>query len=211
MTLSSEVSARAQKDQNEGLSAGLNLIRDRWIPVRRKDGTVEKIRPAEVLDFGPDGENPPVAVAAVRPDFNSALIQFLIGIFQTAAAPKREGDWRKTWKNRPTVDAMQREFDDFAHAFEVEPNTEKGGPLFMQDLDPLGSQSPKAVNELLLDTPTGNTLNLNKDHFTKDRGEQLLCPQCALLSLLTLQLNAPSGGSGHRTSLRGGGPLNTVV
>src|SRR5690554_2295072 len=103
MTLSSEVSARAQKDQNEGLSAGLNLIRDRWIPVRRKDGTVEKIRPAEVLDFGPDGENPPVAVAAVRPDFNSALIQFLIGIFQTAVAPKREGDWRKTWKNQPSV------------------------------------------------------------------------------------------------------------
>ena len=217
MTLSSEVSARAQKDQNEGLSAGLNLIRDRWIPVRRKDGTVEKIRPAEVLDFGPDGENPPVAVAAVRPDFNSALIQFLIGIFQTAVAPKREGDWRKTWKNRPTVDAMQREFDDFAHAFEVEPNAEAeaeaevGSALFMQDLDPLESQKPKPVIQLLLDTPAGQTLKFNKDHFTKDRGEQYLCPDCTLLSLLALQLNAPGGGAGHRTSLRGGGPLNTII
>lgn len=211
MTLSSNISASARIEQIDGQPAGLNLIRDRWIPVRRRDGTVEKIRPAEVLDFGPDGDNPAVAVAAVRPDFNSALIQFLIGIFQTAAAPKDKREWRRTWKKTPTVDAMQREFDDFAHAFEVEPGAENDGPLFMQDLDPLDKQKPKPVIQLLLDTPAGQTLKYNKDHFTKDRGEQFLCPECALLSLLSLQLNAPSGGAGHRTSLRGGGPLNTVI
>jgi CRISPR system Cascade subunit CasA len=31
------------------------------------------------------------------------------------------------------------------------------------------------------------------------------------MALLTLQTNAPSGGRGHRTSVRGGGPLTTIV
>lgn len=211
MTLSSQVSTSARRDRNEGPPSGLNLIKDRWIPVRRRDGSIEKIRPAEILDFGIDDENPPVSLASIRPDFNSALIQFLIGIFQTAVAPRREGDWRKRWKNRPTVAEVQRELDDFAHAFEVEPLGENNGPLFMQDLDPLDAQTPKPVIQLLLDTPAGQTLKFNKDHFTKDRGEQSICPECALLSLLALQLNAPSGGAGHRTSLRGGGPLNTII
>jgi CRISPR system Cascade subunit CasA len=33
----------------------------------------------------------------------------------------------------------------------------------------------------------------------------------AALALLTLQTMAPSGGAGHRTSLRGGGPLSTLI
>lgn len=34
---------------------------------------------------------------------------------------------------------------------------------------------------------------------------------CTAASLFTLQINAPSGGAGHRTSVRGGGPLTTLV
>ncbi|MCV6615684.1 MAG: type I-E CRISPR-associated protein Cse1/CasA, partial [Cellvibrionaceae bacterium] len=33
----------------------------------------------------------------------------------------------------------------------------------------------------------------------------------AVLALFTLQINAPSGGQGHRTGLRGGGPLTTLI
>jgi CRISPR system Cascade subunit CasA len=37
------------------------------------------------------------------------------------------------------------------------------------------------------------------------------CPHCAALALFSLQLNAPSGGKGYRTGLRGGGPLTTLI
>jgi CRISPR system Cascade subunit CasA len=207
MTLTPDLSTHRHADIDEDLDPSLNLVEDPWIPVRRKDGTFDEIRPADVLDFGPDGDNPPVALAAVRPDFNGALIQFLIGLVQTAFAPKDARQWKKVWRKPPTVEELHREFSAFAHAFDVEGD----GPRFMQDLDPLEGQKPKPVIQLLVETPAGQSLKHNKDHFIKDRGEQRLCSRCAVLSLLTLQLNAPGGGKGHRTSLRGGGPLNTII
>lgn len=185
----------------------LNLIEDAWIPVRRKDGTRDTIRPAGIVDFGPDGDNPPVALNAPRPDFDGALIQFLIGLLQTVCAPERERDWRKWLKERPSFEQLHAKFQPFAHAFDFEGD----GPRFMQDFDRLDSKRTKPISYLLVDTPTGNTLTNNKDHFTKNRDELRYCPACTALSLLTLHLNAPSGGRGHRTSLRGGGPLTTVI
>ena len=51
----------------------------------------------------------------------------------------------------------------------------------------------------------------HKDHFVKRDRVSGLCPRCAATCLYVLQTYAPSGGAGHRTSLRGGGPLTTVV
>jgi CRISPR system Cascade subunit CasA len=55
----------------------MNLISDAWIPIRRKGGEEERIAPWEVTTRYSD--DPIVALAAPRPDFNGALIQFLIG------------------------------------------------------------------------------------------------------------------------------------
>jgi CRISPR system Cascade subunit CasA len=38
-----------------------------------------------------------------------------------------------------------------------------------------------------------------------------MCESCSATALYTLQINAPSGGVGHRVGLRGGGPLTTLV
>lgn len=40
---------------------------------------------------------------------------------------------------------------------------------------------------------------------------EYLCPHCSALALFSLQLNAPSGGKGYRTGLRGGGPMTTLI
>ena len=63
----------------------------------------------------------------------------------------------------------------------------------------------------LLETPTDNTLKNNADHFVKDRTENAFSLPVAAQALIALQMNAPSGGKGHRTSLRGGGPMTTLV
>lgn len=185
----------------------LNLIKNAWIPVRRRDGTTDTIRPADIVDYGSDGDNPPVELNAVRPDFDGALAQFLIGLLQTLCAPERERDWRRWLEQRPSSDTLHAKFLEFAHAFELE----GGGPRFMQDFETLESKRTKPISYLLVDTPTGNTLKKNKDHFTKNRDDLRYCSTCTALSLMTLHLNAPGGGRGHRTSLRGGGPLTTVL
>ncbi len=54
-----------------------NLLTTPWLPVRRADGASELIIP-DRLTVNP--ANPIVALDAPRPDFNGALVQFLIGL-----------------------------------------------------------------------------------------------------------------------------------
>jgi len=70
----------------------------------------------------------------------------------------------------------------------------------------------KEIGSLLIEAPGGITLKKNTDHFIKRRQVvKRLCASCSAIALWTLQTNAPSGGQGHRTGLRGGGPLTTVI
>jgi CRISPR system Cascade subunit CasA len=72
-----------------------------------------------------------------------------------------------------------------------------------------GDQWP--IGSLLIDAPGENALRNNSDHFVKRGGVEALCPSCCATALFALQTNAPSGGVGYRTSLRGGGPLTTLI
>ncbi len=181
----------------------MNLINDPWIPVKRADGRRETIAPWQLTE-GMEG-NPIVALASPRPDFDGALIQFLIGLLQTTCAPSEEGwwDWREA---PPSMEVLRERFSTVAHAFELE-----GEVAFMQDFasDELTTQSE--ISALLIEAPGEKTQEENKDHFVKRGIVWQICPACAATALLTMQTNAPSGGKGYRTSLRGWGPLTTVV
>ena len=80
----------------------------------------------------------------------------------------------------------------------------------MQDLLLLNTGGLKlkknSVRSLLIDA--GSRSNL---HFNKHQEDFALCEICFAKALFTLQINSPAGGSGTRTSLRGGGPLTTLV
>lgn len=197
----------------------LNLINDNWIPVRRRNGEKALIAPSQITDLC--DSNPFVAFDAPRPDFNGALIQFFIGLIQTSFAPKDVREWRKYFSNPPSNEQLQEKLALYAYAF----NLGGDGPRFMQDLTLESeitekiitkypnldkskikikiSEEALSIDELFIDSVAS--------YFNKRGRIQAICPKCAATALLTLQLNAPAGGRGHRTSLRGGGPLTTLV
>jgi CRISPR system Cascade subunit CasA len=67
------------------------------------------------------------------------------------------------------------------------------------------------VASLLIDAPGANTLKKNRDLFVRRASVPALGRAAAAMALFTVQTYAPSGGAGHRTSLRGGGPLTSLV
>lgn len=174
-----------------------NLLEEAWIPVLRADRSRDCIAPWQIAET----DNPVIALAAPRPDFNGTLMQFLIGLLQTTYAPKDAIHWSRGLETRPDPEGLREAFARCRHAF----NLDGDGPRFMQDLDPLNEQQPLPMTALLIDTAGSET------HFIKNLPEQGLSPALAAMALYTLQTNAPSGGAGHRTSLRGGGPLTTLV
>ncbi len=180
----------------------MNLIDAPWIPVRRASGRLERIAPWQLTE----ADDPVLALAASRPDFNGALMQFLIGLLQTAAAPVDDDAWTAWLETPPAPDKLRECFSPFADAFSLDGD----GPRFMQDYEALEGEG-KPIDALLIDAPGAKSARDNTDHFVKRNTVSAACPACAAIALFTLQTNAPSGGVGHRTSLRGGGPLTTLV
>ncbi|ETS29557.1 type I-E CRISPR-associated protein Cse1/CasA [Photorhabdus temperata] len=179
----------------------MNLVQDPWLPFRLRDGS-EKVLPInaicdhDVMDF-----------ALPRADFQGAACQFAIGLLQTVFAPEDQYQWHSLYETSPDKKALQQAFDKAEHAF----NITGTGPLFMQDFDPLRKVKSTTVAGLLIEAPGANGLRLNTDHFIKRGIGDVMSLEMAALALFTLQINAPSGGVGHRVGLRGGGPLTTLI
>lgn len=183
----------------------MNLITGKWIPVLRKSGP-DIIAPWEIVDrFDAD---PVIAFNLARPDFNGAMVQFLIGLLQTCCPPVDDDEWSNWMTNPPAGSELEALFMDVKPAFEFDGD----GPRFMQDWDKsVAELEPKSIGALLIEEPGDQTLKFNKDLFVKRGGYPGLSYPMAVMALFTLQLNAPAGGAGHRTSLRGGGPLTTLM
>ena len=193
------------RSQSVTSHASFNLLRDAWLPVRRRSGATEWIRPHEITDN--IDADPFVAFAWPRPEFNGASHEYLIGLLATAAPPTGPADWQAKWEAPPTPATLEAAFAPFGEAFDFTGD----GPRFMQDLDRLEKGKTKPANFLLIDAPMQEALDLNKDFFIKEsKGIKISLGACAM-ALYTLQTYSPSGGPGHRTSIRGGGPLTTLL
>ncbi len=186
-------------------SAAFNLIEKPWLPARRRSGVVEQIPPWFITDQ--IMEDPFVSFAWPRPDFDRAAQEFLIGLLSTAAAPADDHDWEEQWLMPPAPEALKTRFTTVSSGF----NLDGQGPRFMQDLDPLDEAKQTKAATLLIDTPGTQTLKRNADLFVKRNTVPVLGRAAAAMALFTLNSYAPSGGAGHRTSLRGGGPLTTLI
>ncbi len=180
----------------------MNLLQDPWMPVRDAQGRREWITPDRL------SEPRWLAFDADRPDFNGALAQFAIGLLQTTTPVADSIAWRQLFRTAPEPETLAEWFAPVALAFALDGE----GHRFMQDED-LGSAGVaiNPIGALLIESPGEQTLKNNADHFVKRNQIDGMCAACAATALFALQTNAPSGGAGHRTGLRGGGPLSTLV
>lgn len=176
-----------------------NLVADSWMPVRRLSGARQTIRPAEIVD-GAASDHPIVAFDWGRPDLDAASRELLIGMLALTYAGRTEEELLADWKSPPDAAALDRRLAPFRDAFNLDGN----GPRFMQDFDELAGK-PVPIERLLIDGPG------QFDLFVKRGFVDVLARPAAAIALYTLQAFAPQGGRGHRTSLRGGGPLTTLA
>jgi CRISPR system Cascade subunit CasA len=177
-----------------------SLITEPWLPVIDIQGQRRKVSPAELAD------HTIIDLAWPRADFQGAAYQLLIGLLQTAFAPKDEGQWEDIWNEGIDPDSWRKALDRVAVAMRFGPQK----PAFLQDYSTLDVEN-SPIAGLLIDAPGGNTVKLNKDHFVKRSHYQHFCPHCTAMALYTVQTNSPAGGAGFRTSMRGGGPLTTLL
>lgn len=180
----------------------MNLLMDVWLdvyihPQEKQKVTISDISRTDILDC-----------YAPRADFKGALYQLLIGLLQTAFAPEDKRAWIKYWRQPPTKAELTSAFSPFETAFNLD--TENGKPAFMQDLE-LAAGSTNGISGLFIEAPGENALKNNQDHFIKRGTIEQVSAYWAAIALFTLQINSPAGGQGHRVSLRGGGPLTTLL
>jgi CRISPR system Cascade subunit CasA len=182
--------------------SGFNLVSTAWLPIIRASGQRDRMQPAHITD---QITNDPITdIDFARADFRCATIEFIVGLL-TVAYPPRD-NWPAAWKNPPSPTELERAFAA------VEPVFAFGakGPQPYQDFDDF-SAKPTPVEALLIEAPGAETVRKNAALFVKSGRAEVFSLSAAAIALLTLQTMAPAGGAGHCTSLRGGGPLTTLV
>ncbi len=180
-----------------------NLLKMPWLRLNLGDGSV-----SEAVTVSAIGADRFLDVSTPRADLKGAVYQLLIGILQSTFAPANRKEWLQYWKQPPSPEQLQAAFTPYEAAFNL--FSENGKPAFMQDMN-LTTGEAREIGALFIDAPGEKTIRDNLDLFIKRGQINQLAPINAILALFTLQINAPSGGVGHRVSLRGGGPLTTLV
>ncbi len=139
-----------------------------------------------------------------RPDLNLACLEFLVGLVALVDPPANVEDWEERRSTDP--DRLRKRLEAYAPAF----NLTGDGPRFLQDLEPLqGNLNPPDM--LFIDSAGQKTARDNADLMVRRVRYEALSPALAAMALYTLQAHAPAGGAGNRTSMRGGGPMVTLV
>ncbi len=181
-----------------------SLINNAWLPVLRRNSGSSYIRPAQITEE--IETDPVVAIDWPRADFRLATLEFLIGLLATACPPAGRRDWPERYHKPPCPADLDAAFAPLAFAFDLDGD----GPRFMQDFEDLAAEA-NDIAGLLIEAPGDQTIKKNADLLNKRGQVRSLCRGAAAMAVFTLQIYAPAGGAGNRTSLRGGGPLTTLV
>jgi CRISPR system Cascade subunit CasA len=181
-----------------------NLLTDPFFPVVTSRGHHKWLSYAYLAVV--DSNDYPAEIGWPRADFNIAAFEFAIGVATLAFRPLRRTDWLSLWNSPPQVHDVLTALAPFAHAFELDGD----GPRFMQEFGGLDGEA-KPIEALLIDTPGVKGQDKNADLLTHRARYPALGLPAAAMALYALQQFAPSGGAGNRTSMRGGGPLTTLV
>lgn len=163
-----------------------------------REGGSDIIRPSQMTEADILRPNWP------RADLNLACYELLVGLVAVACPPKDEIDWEE--RTAASSNQLDEAFARLVPAF----NLIGQGPKFMQDYDGVDGAT-KSVDFLFIDSAGDNTIRKNADLMVHGQRYASLDLPMAAMALFTLQTHAPAGGAGNRTSLRGGGPMVTLV
>jgi CRISPR system Cascade subunit CasA len=180
----------------------LDLVSASWLPVIRASGQREHVRPADLTDR--IESDPIVDLDFPRADFRVAALEFMIGLLTVACPPG--DDWGERWANPPSSAELDAAFGPFASILTIDGK----GPRAFQDFEDFAAEQTP-VEALLIEAPGAAGVKKNTALLVKAGRVEIMSRCAAATALLTLQTMAPAGGAGHRTSLRGGGPLTTLV
>lgn len=187
--------------------AEYDLLKENWVPVRRRDGRRNFLSPLD-LPVAAHEANPATAIDCGRADLSAALREFVAGLYSTALVLPDIETWLERRDAPPTREELSQGLNRWGRAsFAIDGD----GPRFMQDLDPLTDAEELPIDTLLIDGPNEEMLRKNTDHF-QHRGLFPAVSRAAVAAMLfAVQSWSPAGGRGGRTSIRGGGPLSTLV
>ena len=178
-----------------------NLLFDPWIPVKTRHGENKPIKASEVV------QNDIVALDTPRADFNSALMQFLIGLLQTLFAPEDPIAWHKLFDQPPSENELMNKFKGIEKAFYLDGD----GYRFMQDALAINTGEIRPIEEMIFGAPGESGKGKNQDFFVKQNTIDGLCYSCAASALLTANIFSEDGGQSYFPSMRGNGFVSTLL
>lgn len=196
---------RVQKLVLDEIGARMNLLIDPCWPVTLSNGVVKKVAFIDLFD------DQIIDFKMPRQDLYGAAYEFALGIIQACYTPTDSLAWFSIWKTGINKNDFYKQIVQLSPAFEIGiKNTTT--PRFMQELGGLHRTNKRSpIASLLVESPGENTIKNNTDLFVKRNKVNSLSPFIAAMALYALQTYAPSGGQGHRTGLRGGGPITTLI
>ncbi len=171
----------------------LNLVTDRWIPVLDHSGIRRLIAPWEMADATLAAPDWP------RPDLNTACLELLVGLVRLTDPPVNPLDWED--RQAPDPARLRDRLAPFAPAFDLLGD----GPRFMQERGGLQGEVRPADSLFIDSGGEGGALTVREGRYPA------LDLPTAAMALYAMQTQAPSGGRGNLTSLRGGGPMTVLV
>ena len=186
----------------------LNLVLDSWIPVRER-GRPSSERPRLAAPHELAAEDV-TGLCWSRADFNLSCRELMTGMLQLAMPPRDDEEWFHHWQ-QPDPEKWRRALEPWAPYFFLGGR----GPRFAQDIEPfedtIRPDRIRPAASLLYDSPGMRTAAQNADLFFRRHDRLDLGPAEVAMALCTLQSWATVGGAGYRVSMRGGGPLVTLV
>ena len=179
------------------IQKSLNLIKDPWLPIRRLDGSTEKIAILDILSA--HDSNPVMDIVTVRPDFKNYVTEMLIGVINYAFPWNDSLDWSEKLIEPYSDDMFKSALLSLVPYFDLYGNDQK--IHFMQEGTLAADVVP--IEQLFVEDRGG--------WFTRNTPIQKICPSCAALALCSFNFTGRAGGNGYMTGIRGGGPLSTLL
>lgn len=176
----------------------MNLVRDRWIPVRLLEGgTPLRISLGELLCGEEKWE-----LCLPRDDMELAAMQLLICLAQTLFTPK-DGKELLTRVVKPLTNG---EYETAAAPYDDWFRLEHPQWPFMQ-VKGVAAKEPTPLDKLLAGvTGATNSCFVNQPGLADG-----LCGGCSAIALFNQASCAPSFGGGFKAGLRGSSPITTLI